>query len=508
MELKELCEQTLCIFEISDIKDLQSKLFECVKNNDVKKYSQFHSLVGDLSTDWLQKIFQYYYADRKEKMQDYTPKSLAELISKLVGDNDTIIDMCAGSGALAIQRWNLNHDSKFILYEFDETVLPFLLFNMALRNIDCIVLHSNVLWQETYHTYKIYQGEIYGTFREIENYTAELEGISLISNPPYNVKWDIPPFAQIQPRFCECEVPPEGNANFAFILTALSMIDDKAVFLLPCSVLNTTNKKESAIRKYLVDKNLVESVIMCPQNMFEATSIATCIIVFNKKKSTTKTEIVDARNICETEAREQRGQYGSKAHTNRVYKKNVNVFSDENMQKITYAIENQKTEKYFSVCVSVRDISTHNYRLDASCYFEIDVNNIQVHRDYSDIVNDINRIVAEKNACKLTINESLAKSLGFDVELYKAKQEISGLNELLQKLGASALVEQNYFMTSKKKNEIRFENNSKDILSSILVLILNNWKQHIFYLNQEENRYLAELRDALLPELMSGKIEV
>lgn len=41
-----------------------------------------------------------------------------------------------------------------------------------------------------------------------------------------------------------------------------------------------------------------------------------------------------------------------------------------------------------------------------------------------------------------------------------------------------------------------------------LVLILNNWKQHIFYLNQEENRYLAELRDALLPELMSGKIEV
>ena len=63
-------------------------------------------------------------------------------------------------------------------------------------------------------------------------------------------------------------------------------------------------------------------------------------------------------------------------------------------------------------------------------------------------------------------------------------------------------------MTSKKKNEIRFENNSKDILSSILVLVLNSWKQHIFYLNQEENRYLAELRDALLPELMSGKIEV
>ena len=30
----------------------------------------------------------------------------------------------------------------------------------------------------------------------------------------------------------------------------------------------------------------------------------------------------------------------------------------------------------------------------------------------------------------------------------------------------------------------------------------------IMYLNNEENRYLAEFRDALLPDLMSGKIEV
>ncbi len=40
------------------------------------------------------------------------------------------------------------------------------------------------------------------------------------------------------------------------------------------------------------------------------------------------------------------------------------------------------------------------------------------------------------------------------------------------------------------------------------MMIFNTWKQHIYYLNFEENRYLAELRDALLPELMSGKIDV
>lgn len=333
-------------------------------------------------------------------------------------------------------------------------------------------------------------------------------GTALISNPPYNMKWNFPPFAQIQPRFADCELPPESNANYAFVLSALNMVDNKAVLLLPCSVLSTKQKQEYEIKKYLVEKNLIESVIICPQNMFESTGVKTCIIVFNKKKTTAKIELVDMTNTCETKEREQRGQYGSKAHTNRVYKKSINIFTDENMEKAIRAIENKANEKDFSVSVSIEDVREHKYRLEAGAYFENEINDVPVHRDYKDIVADINRITQEKNACKLTINETFAKAMGFDVELYKQDQKDSGLNELLNKLGAEPLIKQNYFTTSKNKNEIKFENNSKDILSSILIMIFNNWKQHIYYLNQEENRYLAELRDALLPDLMSGKLEV
>lgn len=146
-------------------------------------------------------------------------------------------------------------------------------------------------------------------------------GTTLISNPPYNMKWNLPPFAQIQQRFNDCDLPPESNANYAFILTALSMIDDKAVFLLPCGVLTTNNNAEKEIRKYLVEKNLIKAVITCPDNMFESTGIATCIIVFEKNKNTTHIELIDMRNTHDVEIREQRGQYGSKSHTNRVYKK-------------------------------------------------------------------------------------------------------------------------------------------------------------------------------------------
>lgn len=56
---------------------------------------------------------------------------------------------------------------KFELYEYDSKVMPFLLFNMAVRNIECKVYHSDVLKQEVFHTYKIARGKKFGRFTEI-----------------------------------------------------------------------------------------------------------------------------------------------------------------------------------------------------------------------------------------------------------------------------------------------------------------------------------------------------
>lgn len=167
MELKELSEKVKSLFEAENIDELPKRILNTVKDNDSEKYEDFCKIVKDLSIDWLQMIYQYYLADRKEKMQDYTPKSLALFMGKLIGDADVITDLCAGSGALTIQKWCMNNEQKFELYEFDENVIPFLLFNMAVRNIECTVYHSDVLQQENFHTYKISRGEKYGKFREV-----------------------------------------------------------------------------------------------------------------------------------------------------------------------------------------------------------------------------------------------------------------------------------------------------------------------------------------------------
>lgn len=326
---------------------------------------------------------------------------------------------------------------------------------------------------------------------------------ALISNPPYNMKWQAPPFAKLQPRFNATEVPPNSNANFAFILTGFAGTD-RGVYLLPCAILSSKVKEEKAIRQWLIESNYVEAVIINPDRMFESTSIGTCILVLDKQKKTATTEMVDLRLKGMQEVRQQNGQFGGSSHENRTYKKTVNVLSSDVMNEALEAIDKRKNITGYSKTVSIEEMKQNNYSLLASSYIEFEsVEN--PHRNYRDIVGDINRITAEKNSCKLTINKSLARTMGFDVELYKDDQKDTGLNELLEKLGADKLIKQNYFVTSKNKNEVKFENNSKNILSSVLMMIMQMWKQHIYYLNQEENRYLAELRDALLPELMSGK---
>lgn len=162
MELKELTDRTFELFEVNSPDDLGSALLKNINNTD--KLKAFRELVdGDLNTDWLQMIYQYYLADRNEKKQDYTPKQLAKFMGVLSGSSEATIDMCAGSGALIIQRWSQMPEAAFTAIEIDDKVIPFLLFNMVIRNIRCGVFQMNALsGDEPIHVWRITKGEQFG----------------------------------------------------------------------------------------------------------------------------------------------------------------------------------------------------------------------------------------------------------------------------------------------------------------------------------------------------------
>lgn len=163
MELSKLRDKLLDIFDIDDIEKLPNALMSCVSNNNTAQMSDFcTALDDDLKSDWLQMVYQYYHADRQDKKQDYTPRCLAQFLSRLIGDSTETVDMCAGSGALTIQRWQECPDTKFTLYEIDGNVIPFLLFNLAVRNITATVYQGDVLQGENTRGWKIERGERFG----------------------------------------------------------------------------------------------------------------------------------------------------------------------------------------------------------------------------------------------------------------------------------------------------------------------------------------------------------
>lgn len=504
-ELTDVLESCRESIGFHDVEDMPGRLLEICESNDTVSMSKFAESVPDLSSDWLQKVFQYYLADRKEKMQDYSPESLAELVSRLV-TGSSILDLCAGSGALTIRCWDNDRSRRFVCVEYDERAAYLLLFNLAVRNIDAVVIRGDVLAQETFESWTLTKGE---TFSRVEKGGEPFECECCISNPPYNMKWKHPDFAPMQRRFAGRTVPPESNANYAFVLSGMEK-SRRGVFILPNGVLSS-GKVDGDVRRELLEDNWFDAVIACPDGMFESTSIPVCVVVMDKDKQTATVEVVDARETHHVETRDQRGQVGSKSHTARTYHKSVSVFDEEDVSKITSAVHERVEKKGFSCAATIEQIRANDFVLTPGRY--VGVKSCENdHRPYRDIVSDYNSVASEKGGLRLTINETLARSIGL-YEVYELQQrgnEIAGQIEsaLSQVVEGCEIERPVYIRLSKNKNEVKFENGRKDALSEILLLVMQQWKAKLYYLNEKENAYLAELRDALLPDLMSGKIEL
>lgn len=114
----------------------------------------------DFSYDWFHEYFEDEHADRKNNKQDFTPKSLSALVSKLL-DSDTGVtyEPTAGTGGMLISNWyNHRNSISFLDYkpndhlivcgELSDKTIPFLLFNLAIRGISGIVFHGDTLRNE------------------------------------------------------------------------------------------------------------------------------------------------------------------------------------------------------------------------------------------------------------------------------------------------------------------------------------------------------------------------
>lgn len=117
-----------------------------------------------LYIDTFKPYFEIYAAERKTNMQDYTPDAVARFLAVITRSDPQSFqtskyagyDPTAGTGSLIIQKW---HDDRIqespwsyvphrYIYRADEiadNVIPYLIHNLAIRGMNVVVVHGNVL---------------------------------------------------------------------------------------------------------------------------------------------------------------------------------------------------------------------------------------------------------------------------------------------------------------------------------------------------------------------------
>jgi type I restriction enzyme M protein len=244
--------------------------------DEVNKIS--HKTFGQ-EKDLIGRVYEYFLKSfavnaTKEEGEFYTPHDIVELIAAFIEPFDgTLYDPCCGSGGMFIQCAKYveakQGDIKMVnVYgqERDPATYRLAKMNLAMRGI------SHHLGEKNADTFSndLHKGLTFDF---------------IMANPPFNLKkwYDIS--MSRDSRWADYSVPPEGNANYAWILHMLSKLNagrGVAGFLLANGALGDSDAV--AIRQKLIENDKIEAIIVVPRELFYTTDISVTLWILNENK--------------------------------------------------------------------------------------------------------------------------------------------------------------------------------------------------------------------------------
>lgn len=505
-EMKSFAAGLLKILDISDFNHMSEALFNISISNNSEKLQSLRNYLPDLKRDYLLEVFQYYLADREGKKQDYTPESLSKLVASIAGSVKTVADIAAGSGALSQSVALNNENATIYAEEIDHVAVAFLMINYQLRNKDAVIAEKDALSKSTKKLFVLKSMQSFSHVSEELPILDDSKYDAVVSNPPYNIPYEVFDNGRYPVKLSS------SNANFTFIFSGLELLNDsgRAIYILPNEVLTSSHGRSA--RQYLVDNDLLEAVIMMPAKMFFVTQIPVSILVLsNSKMFPGYVKFVDQREVFEKVVRKQTGE--GRVNSQRVYEKEMAAVSDEMIDGITSLLNS--TEEFdlpgYAKTVMNDDVRLTDYMLTATRFLtEIKIED--ANRKLELIIDDLIRVGKEKTRIKFTINKTSAKELGIDdnlVDLLNQSAKTSDLiNQNNKSFGLPEIPNADKKMVTLTASKVlKIEVDIKDgYIPEFIKFLMPSWKQLIYHWNEEEARYLAEYRDALLPLLLSGKM--
>jgi type I restriction enzyme M protein len=115
----------------------------------------------------------------------------------------------------------------------------------------------------------------------------DLKADYIMANPPFNQsQWRDKNELTDDARWKGYEVPPVGNANYAWIMHMLSKLSENgtAGFVLANGSMSSNTSGEGDLRKSMIENDLVDCMIALPGQLFYTTQIPVCLWFMCKNK--------------------------------------------------------------------------------------------------------------------------------------------------------------------------------------------------------------------------------
>ena len=244
--------------------------------DEVNKIS--HKTFGQ-EKDLIGRVYEYFLKEfavnaTKEEGEFYTPHDVVQLIAALIEPFDgTLYDPCCGSGGMFIQSAELvkarqGNISAINVFGQEKEAATWRLakMNLALRGI------SHHLGETSDSTF-------------LNDLHKGLYFDYIMANPPFNLKGWWNDNLKSDARWADYAVPPESNANYAWILHMLYHLKKQngvAGFLLANGALGDSDAFE--IRKKMIQNDKVEAIIVLPRELFITTDISVTVWILNNNK--------------------------------------------------------------------------------------------------------------------------------------------------------------------------------------------------------------------------------
>lgn len=378
-------------------------------------------MTSDKEQDIIGRVYEYFLSkfalkEGKGKGEFYTPKCIVNLIAELLEPYSGILyDPCCGSGGMFVQSIKFveahsGNKKNVSVYgqENINTTYKLAKMNLAIRGI------SANLGEKAADTFANDQHK-------------DLKADYIMANPPFNQKdWRAENDLLKDPRWDGYDVPPTSNANYGWILNIVSKLSQNGMagFLLANGALSDSGT-ELAIRRRLIENNLVEAIIILPRNLFYTTDISVTLWVLNKNK---KARTVEQNSVVKKyRNREREILFMDLRQMGSPFEKKYVELTEEDRAKVTGVFHAWQQEGYettyenvpeFCYSASYDEVKEKDFTLVPSRYIEF-VNrdeNVDYESKMASLQSELTDLLKQEEESKKQLLD-VFKELGYEIEL-------------------------------------------------------------------------------------------